>query len=383
MNRIMFYYIGEIAPSAGGVERVVALMHDQLVKRDFKITIVYAISQHKNDSIGNQVQLPNTEINSEENIKFLRNLIIANQIDLVLNFAAIFNKSSLPLVLACNKEKVPIISVLHNTLELPLWENPLTKYFMPYRYFHLFLYFFLGIVQRLPFYKGANFIYKHSIATVVLSDCYISQFRKFVAFHANNIFPIYNPLPITPPNSIEWEKKENIALFVGRLTHQKSVDKLLKIWAELKTGDWLLYIIGDGPQKDQLIKLANKLGIMNSVRFEGYCDPFLYYKRSKIFCLTSIYEGYPMTLLECQAYGVVPIIYNSFSAAMDIVTTGSNGYVIPAFDKKTYVNVLQRMIVDDDLLKEKSKSSRSLISRYNVNDIISQWEQLILSSLNK
>ena len=50
--------------------------------------------------------------------------------------------------------------------------------------------------------------------------------------------------------------------------------------------------------------------------------------------MTSIYEGFPMTLLECQSFGVVPLLYNSFSAAVDIIDDGINGYLISPYKKK-------------------------------------------------
>ena len=43
-----------------------------------------------------------------------------------------------------------------------------------------------------------------------------------------------------------------------------------------------------------------------------------------------------MTLLECQSFGVVPLLYNSFSAAVDIIDDGINGYLISPYKKKEY-----------------------------------------------
>ena len=377
MKKLLFYFTTEIAPSAGGVERVVALQYQELTNKGYLVFIVYGQKCNVPDSIPNQYQLPIPEqLNSLQNITFIQNFIKKFNIDVAFNFAAIFNSSSLCLVEACKQEKTPIISVLHNTLEFPLWNIPVARFFMKQKTGRQILTWILGIIQRFDGYKGGLYLYKNSAATVVLAPCYIKEYQKMICKHASNILAIYNPLPISI-HKIAWEQRENIVLFIGRLEKQKSIDKLIHIWAKINVPSWKLCIVGTGSQETSLKQLTKKLNVNHSVSFEGHQNPIPYYCKAKIFCLTSIYEGYPMTLIECQACGVVPVIYDSFPAAQDIVNTGHNGVLIPAFQQKKYCDKLQELMANEAQLKKMSNQCYSEMNKYSLDRIMTQWINLL------
>ena len=79
--------------------------------------------------------------------------------------------------------------------------------------------------------------------------------------------------------------------------------------------DWKLNIIGNGPDLDYLKKRANKMNL-ERIFFVGHQDPEPYYKRAKIFCMTSSYEGVPLVISEAQNYNVFPILFNSFATIL-------------------------------------------------------------------
>lgn len=378
MKNILFYYTCDISPSAGGVERVASLQYYELSRKGYKIYTIYGIKQNFDNPIPEQYQLPfSKQLNAKGNMDFIRTFLEQKHINLVLNFAAIFNKSSVCVVDACKKTGVPIISVLHNTLECTLWKVPLVKSLMKCDWGKRIAIGALKIAHRFPFYKGGLYIYRYASATVVLSPCYIDEYKRIITHKASNIYSIYNPLSIPTVNDINWAEKCSIALFVGRLEKQKSVDKLLRIWAKLNEPSWKLYIVGTGSQEKALKQLAYNLGISHSVLFEGHKSPLPYYKQAKLFCLTSIYEGYPMTLIECQSYGVVPVIYDSFPAANDIITPGKNGVVVPAFNENVYVEKMRALMRNKYLLQQMSKNSLEASGRYLTESIIKQWVFLI------
>lgn len=377
MINILFYFPSEICSSLGGVERVVSLQYYELTQRGYVVFTLYGKMNHDEDSIPNQYRLPVSDcLSAKENIIYIEHFIKEKSIRIAFNFAAVFNKSSICVVEACKKVGVPIISVLHNTLEFPLWNIPVVKHMMKYTYARRLFVRLWGVIQRLPFYKGGRYIYKNAAATVVLAPCYLDEYKKMIYRKATNVYHICNPLPI-PVEKVDRKKKQNIALFVGRLEKQKSVDKLIRAWAKLNMKTWKLYIIGSGSQEKYLKRLAQELGIEGEIIFESHQSPIPYYRRAKLFCLTSIYEGYPMTLIECQAYGVVPIIYNSFPAAYEIVKTGYNGMLIPAFKEDEYVQGLKQLMNSDKQLDQMSRECYKEVDKYLVDRIMEQWIELI------
>lgn len=93
-------------------------------------------------------------------------------------------------------------------------------------------------------------------------------------------------------------------LCVGRLTHQKGIDVLIKmipIWRE-QHPDIQLWIIGDGEKKQSFEELAKSLGISESVHFLGYQEnPYIWMKYADLYILPSRWEGLPNALLEALA----------------------------------------------------------------------------------
>lgn len=378
MKNILFYYIGEISPSVGGAERVISLQYYKLTEMGYHIFTIYGIRRGKDDLIPKQYPLPFPEqLDAKENTIFIKDFLEREHINLVLNFAAVFNKSSRSVVEACKIANVPLISVFHNTLKYLLWKLPIVKLLMNYHWGREVLSNVLKVIHRVPFYKGGHYLYKNTSATVLLAPCYLEEFRKIIYKKAINLYSIYNPLTIKTLDSSDWEDKQPIALFVGRLEKQKSVDKLIRAWAKLGESSWKLYIVGSGSQEQYLKRLAHELRISDSISFEGHQSPLAYYRKAKLFCLTSIYEGYPMTLIECQAYGVVPVIYDSFLASHDVIDSGKNGVIVPAFNENRYVEVLKQLMRNDDYLRKMSINCREASKRYSIDNIMDQWVTLI------
>ena len=99
--------------------------------------------------------------------------------------------------------------------------------------------------------------------------------------------------------------------------------------------------------------------------------------------MTSKYEGFPMTLIECQSFGCVPIIYDSYPAAKEIVVDGENGYLIPFRQKRKYADRLNDLISNTTLLKKLSFNSIRSVQRYSPDYIMDEWINLINQHSNR
>ena len=384
--KILFFFFNPVIPEFGGVERVAACKMKEFMNLGHDVYTVYwndiNINKSINSNYNNQYQLPDrSSINSLVNIEFLKKIIKEKQIDVVLNLGAINSRSSLGIIKACKIVNCPLISVIHNSIDAPLRYFSLGKRIMKTKLGYVFLRFLFKLLQYNPMYKGAYYVYKNTDATVVLSHGYINEFKYLIPKVRNSkkIFAISNPLTLIDDNCIS--EKENIVLFVGRLTTQKSVDKLLDIWNSLPNNNWSLVIVGSGNREAELKRKAKNM--RSNVIFIGNCDPVPFYKRAKIFCLTSIYEGYPMTLIECQAFGCVPIIFNSFPAANEVITNDINGYVINAFDKKEYKEKLWKLMNDEQSLKQLSDNCMLESYKYSKDKIIKEWIILMENILRR
>jgi glycosyltransferase involved in cell wall biosynthesis len=112
--------------------------------------------------------------------------------------------------------------------------------------------------------------------------------------------------------------KYDFLLSVGRLHRQKNFERLLDVFARvaIKTKDLKLVIIGDGNEKENLLKRARHLNLAVhqngdawqpekcQVFFTGFQKPGSFLKHAKIFILPSLWEGFPNALIEALAFGV-------------------------------------------------------------------------------
>lgn len=122
-------------------------------------------------------------------------------------------------------------------------------------------------------------------------------------------------------------------LFVGRLIDEKRVDLLVRAIGALTEShpDLRCVIVGDGPERERLERLAAEIGVAARVVFVGRVPddrvPRLM-RASRILVLPSIREGYGIAVVEGQACGLVPVVVRSdLSAAPDLVSDGHDGVV--------------------------------------------------------
>ncbi len=235
-----------------------------------------------------------------------------------------------------------------------------------------------GVQRAYECYRALAFFY-----TAACSDKFILLSEKFFpAFLPAKFFPkkvcaIPNPASFAAePSGIGGKRKE--LLFVGRLENgQKRVDLLLKIWEKLERyfPDWCLRIVGDGPSAEMLRRLALKCGL-ERVFFEGRCDPIPFYRDAAIFCMTSAFEGWGMTLVEASAFGCVLVAFDSYASVSDIISHGSNGILVPAFDCEKYAAELSALMCDSDLRNCLGVAARERIRDFAPEKIAERWEAL-------
>ena len=129
----------------------------------------------------------------------------------------------------------------------------------------------------------------------------------------------------------------------------------------------MLLVIGDGFDQGPGAELKRRacakihfLGLKNNVADYLCC--------SDAFCLTSIYEGLPISLLEAMACGVVPIC-TRIGGIPDVVADGKNGY-LSEVSLNAYMSALERYLNEagglEDLVKyfESRFSMSSCAAKY-------------------
>ncbi len=181
-----------------------------------------------------------------------------------------------------------------------------------------------------------------------------------------NIFPKLTNKQITIYNPIDFENieklseaKEELPLkerklldskyicSVGRLDEgQKDFTTLIKVYSNLvKKGiiEEKLVIVGDGPHKNSLETLVKDLNVEKEVIFLGKkSNPYIWIKNSKLFILSSKYEGFPTVLIEALVLNVPTVSSNCLTGPKEILETGKYGKL---FEVGNEIE-LERMTID-------------------------------------
>lgn len=367
-------------PGWGGIETVTSQIVDELLKRDYSVDIVSYIQQEEAQIIPNQVNLykmPSSDYVSEENTKFCNEIVRRNKYDLII-YQDSYVPSEKTVIELSSNNKIPFIIFEHNT--------PLLLYKIKYVDQAIS---FKGIIKRLfyPYFRNIylkrerirkRMLYDYCERYVMLSKNYIPEIKKRLGIteDPNKFRYINNPIKSQTTDFSIYKTKD--ILFVGRLVPEKSVDKILKIWkdVEKKYPDYTLSIVGDGPLRQELENLTDKLNLKNII-FYGYQNPIEFYKRSQLFLMTSKFEGWGMTLLEAMSYGCIPLAENNFSALPDIIDDQINGYILPSKSTKKYwVNTISNILDRPLKIIEMSKEAQNKVTQFSIEKIVDNWEIL-------
>ena len=144
---------------------------------------------------------------------------------------------------------------------------------------------------------------------------------------------IPNGIDFNHINGIKPSNEESTIIYAGRLIKEKNVDVLIQslVIVKGKIPDFKCLIIGNGPERSKLEKLALDLQLTDNIIFKGfmenYDDMIGYMKSSKVLVLPSTREGFGMVVIEANACGIPVVTVNhSMNAAVDLVLDGVNGY---------------------------------------------------------
>ncbi|MBI4149878.1 glycosyltransferase family 4 protein [Candidatus Woesearchaeota archaeon] len=162
--------------------------------------------------------------------------------------------------------------------------------------------------------------------------------------------------------SARKEKNPTICC-VSRLTPQKRVEDLLRAFTLVKKElpHAQCIIIGTGDEEVSLKQLAKTLGVSSSVQFLGFVREhkrvMQYLKRSHVFCLPSVMEGFGITILEAMACGV-PYVCTDIKPLQEITHQGKGGFLCRQKDPHDLAAKLLQLLTDKRVYAQKARECR-------------------------
>lgn len=166
------------------------------------------------------------------------------------------------------------------------------------------------------------------------------------------------------------------AISIGRLDEFKNFKDQLIIWKNVvqQHPDWTLHIYGEGIERIALEKQILDLNLQNHVFLEGTTQQVKEkLKQSSLFLFTSLAEGFGMVVVEAMQLGLTVVSYQCPCGPAEIITNGSDGFLVPMQDLSVFENHVLNLIKDHSLRERISQAAIESSQRFTTANIIPQW----------
>lgn len=190
---------------------------------------------------------------------------------------------------------------------------------------------------------------------VVCSSSEGARLCRLLPFPPSRLSVINNGLDMAPPRTGNSKRQEPTffsILSVGRLSHQKNPEALIRIASTLRRLapelDFQLRLIGDGPKREACEQLARTLNLGHRVEFLGAVQARDWLEPADVLLSASRGEGLPLSLLEAMAAGL-PVVASRVVGNVDLVQQGETGYLFPQGDLDGAATALVRLAQDPQL----------------------------------
>jgi glycosyltransferase involved in cell wall biosynthesis len=354
--KIIIILTGAFNPNAGGVQRSTYKMSSYFKRNGHQVHVYsYQVEGHAKQEVAelHSANLPGKNKTEANNSK-LQNLIIDIKPDVVINQMSYEVGIGKALAKVHKNQKFLLLSCLRNTLFVV--KLNLESYLISVVPKPLHPLFNNKLGRKVIFKKHKS---KHSKDLKFILDTYDyfvmfgppnrEELKYFVGdYKLNKTHLIPNSILSVLP---EIPVKEKRILWLSRLNYkQKRADLILPFWKKVMHAlpDWQFDIVGDGDAFEDIRLQIEKENIPRVTMF-GNQIPYLYYKRSPIYIMTSAFEGFPNTLIEAQSYASIPVIYDNYPICSWVVKEGKSGVLIPPFE----VGVMAKEVID--LAKNKKR----------------------------
>jgi len=205
-------------------------------------------------------------------------------------------------------------------------------------------------------------IYKFPKKFLSMSGTLSDQFLKQYKVSEDRIYTNTQIMPKTMlainDDSKEYKKYGKYLLYLGYLRPEKSIDELIKTFSDLRVSSYRLLIVGVGPEKDKLTKMA--INVKN-ISFLDYIDgpkKASLLSNAAALVLPSMYEPWGLVVNEALYYST-PVIVSDRVAASDLVIEGNNGLRYEYGNRMGFKTTLNNFMREENLREKLSNGAKN------------------------
>lgn len=346
--------------SSGGAERVMSEMANYWSSRNWNVSLATWSSKEISDFYSLDPSVKRVHLNLAKNTSccfdkihyfgrrfwLLRKTIRQINPDVIISFMDIMNIFS---ILASRGMSIPVV-ISERT-------NPASNYLINW---------FWSLARKQTYQYASSVVAQtESAAKWLIHNCNV------------NPVVIPNPLRQLP---FEQAKRESLVLSIGSLLSYKGHDILLKSFAKVHQSfpSWRLVILGDGPERNNLIALCEQLQLQDYVTMPGRVKNVEHWlTRAGMVVQASRIEGFPNVLLEAMGMGAPVISTDCASGPAEIIEDGIDGRLVRVDDIDGLAFAMADLMGDENKRKQLGNAALNVRDRFAQERIMKEWESLL------
>lgn len=173
-----------------------------------------------------------------------------------------------------------------------------------------------------------------------------------------------------------------ILLGVGRLSSEKNFPVLIEAFSRLSPEfpDWTLRIVGEGARRGEIESQIAALppDVRSKIELTGAStDVPSFLAAAHLFCMPSLWEGFPNALAEAMAHGLPCVGFNACAGVSDLISDGQTGLLADGdFSAPELAGTLRSAMADPDLRVRLGAAARESMGAYEPEKVFDRWEAL-------
>jgi glycosyltransferase involved in cell wall biosynthesis len=171
---------------------------------------------------------------------------------------------------------------------------------------------------------------------------------------------------------------------IGRMVALKRYDVLIRAFSRI--GDSYpgahLVLVGDGPLRPELVRLAERLKLSHRVHFPGHqSEPERYLRCMDVFALSSESEGMPQVIMEAAAAGI-PIVASGVGGIPELIKHNESGLLVEPGDEEALAAGLHHLLGNPQLSSKLSRAAKErVLAHHGVNRMAGDYHRAFLELL--
>jgi 1,2-diacylglycerol 3-alpha-glucosyltransferase len=199
------------------------------------------------------------------------------------------------------------------------------------------------------------------------------------------------PLTFSVKKKHSIPENNKIILYAGRIAKEKNVDFLLESFALLHASfkNVTLIMAGNGPEMQEMLHRAHRLGIFENVVMTGYVNRDVlveYYRQADVFAFASVTETQGLVVLEALAAGL-PVVAVGKEGVKDVLRNGVGCILLDDVELLSFTKAVEKFLRDDKFSQKMSEEGVKYVTEHwSMNTMAKKIDEIyknVLSSSNR